>query len=90
MRKLAEDMNDALQWVKARGKTKMPEVEKVMTIVRGMTDAERDELFRLLEDLDKKTWDKERTEATRAFHGDGLTDDNIDEAVRKLRYEDRS
>lgn len=68
----------------------MPAVEEVMTIVRGMTDAERDELFRLLEQLDQKEWDKERAEATRAFHGAGLTDDDIDEAVRKLRYEGRS
>jgi formate dehydrogenase assembly factor FdhD len=68
----------------------MPAVEEVMTIVRGMTDAERDELFRLLDELDQKAWDKERADATRAFHAAGLTDDDIDEAVRKLRYEGRS
>ncbi len=56
----------------------MPAVEEVMTIVRGMTDAERDDLFRLLEELDQKTWDKERAAATRAFHDGGLTDDDID------------
>ncbi len=67
----------------------MPAVEEVMTIVRRMTDAERDELFRLLEDLDQQTWDKQRAEATRAFHDAGLRDDDIDEAVRKLRYEGR-
>lgn len=68
----------------------MPAVEEVMTIVRGMTEAERDELLRLLEELDQKTWNKERAEATRAFHDAGLTDEDIDEAVRKLRYEGRS
>ena len=68
----------------------MPAVEEVMTIVRGMTDAERDQLWQLLEELDQKPWDKERAEATQAFHGAGLTDADIDEAVRKLRYEGRS
>jgi hypothetical protein len=58
-----------------------------MTIVRGMTNAERDELFRLLEELDEAEWNRERAEASRAFHAAGLTDDDIDEAVRKLRYE---
>jgi hypothetical protein len=47
-------------------------------------------LFRVLEELDQKTWDKERAEATRGFHDAGLTDDDIDEAVRKLRHEGRS
>jgi hypothetical protein len=60
-----------------------------MTIVRGMTDEERDELFRLLDELDDRNWSRERAEATRAFHQARLTDDDIDEAVRKLRYESR-
>jgi hypothetical protein len=68
----------------------VPVVEEVMTIVRGMTDEERDELLRLLEELDDEAWRRERAEATRAFHSAGLTDEDIDEAVRKLRYEGRS
>ncbi|HKA05661.1 MAG TPA: hypothetical protein VKD71_00295 [Gemmataceae bacterium] len=68
----------------------MPVVDEVMTIVRGMTDEERDELFRLLEELDDEAWRRERAAATRAFHSAGLTDEDIDEAVRKLRYEGRS
>jgi hypothetical protein len=68
----------------------VPAVEEVMKIVRGMTDAERDELFRLLEEFDERAWHRERAEATRAFHSAGRTDDDIDEAVRKLRYEGRS
>jgi hypothetical protein len=68
----------------------MPAVDEVMTIVRRMTDAERNELFRLLEELDCREWDRERAEATLAFHAAGFTDDDIDEAVRKLRYEGRS
>ena len=68
----------------------MPAVEHVMTIVQGMTEAERDELFRLLEELDQRVWNNERAKATRAFHDAGLTDNDIDEAVRKLRYEGRS
>jgi hypothetical protein len=66
-----------------------PAVEEVMTIVRGMTPAERDELFELFEELDQKAWDRERADATRAFHSAGMTDDDTDEAVRKLRYEGR-
>lgn len=68
----------------------MPVVEEVMSIVRRMTDEERDELFRLLEELDDEAWQRERAEATRAFQRAGLTDDDIDEAVRKRRYEGRS
>jgi hypothetical protein len=71
-------------------RTNVPVVEEVMTIVRGMTDEERDELFRLLEELDDEAWRRERAAATRAFHSTGLTDEDIDEAVRKLRYEGRS
>lgn len=68
----------------------MPAVEEVMTIVRGMTDRERNELLERLEELDERTWHRERIEATRSFHSAGLTDNDIDEAVRKLRYEGRS
>jgi hypothetical protein len=81
---------ECLTMMKAKGRTKMPAVEEVMTIVRRMTDAEREELFQLLEELDQKAWDKGRAQATRAFHSAGLTDGDIDEAVRKLRYEGRS
>jgi ATP-dependent DNA ligase len=68
----------------------MPVVEEVMTIVRGMTDEERDELLRRLEELDEQRWQRERTETTRRFQAAGVTDDDIDETVRKLRYESRS
>ena len=68
----------------------VPVVEEVMTIVRGMSDVEREELFRRLEELDEREWKRERAAATQAFHRAGLTDDDIDEAVRKLRYESRS
>ena len=68
----------------------MPAVEEVMTIVRTMSEEEREELFRRIEEMDVWQWYKERDEATRTFHAAGLTDDDIDEAVRKLRYEGRS
>jgi len=68
----------------------MPAVDEVMTIVRRMTDDERAELRRRLDEFDEQEWQKELAESTRQFHATGTTDDDIDEAVRKLRYESRS
>ncbi len=68
----------------------MPVVEEVMTLVQGMTEAEREELFRRLEELDRKLWNDERHKATQAFHAAGMTDADVDEAVRKRRHETRS
>ena len=67
----------------------MPVVDQVMTMVESMTEKDRDELLRRLEELDRKLWTDERRKATQTFHAAGLTDDDIDEAVRKLRYETR-
>lgn len=67
----------------------MPAVEEVMTIVGQMTEDERTELRRRLDEIDEKEWQKELGESTRQFHAAGMTDDDIDEAVRKLRYEGR-
>src|SRR5436309_2154027 len=63
----------------------MPAVEEVMKIVRAMSEEERDLLFRLLADFDQSAWQRDRAEATRAFHAAGLTDDDIDQAVRPPR-----
>jgi hypothetical protein len=68
----------------------MPAVEEVMSIVRRMSDDEREELRRRLNEFDEQEWQKELAESTRQFHAAGLTDNDIDEAVRKLRYEGRS
>ena len=68
----------------------MPAVEEVMTLVKKLNDQELEELFRLIEEMDAWQWYKERDEVTRACHAGGLTDDDIDDAVRKLRYESRS
>jgi hypothetical protein len=68
----------------------MPAIEEVMAIVRGMSQAERDELFDRFDEFDRQVWNQERAEATQAFHSAGLTDDDIDAAVRKMRHESRS
>jgi hypothetical protein len=73
-----------------RRNTIMPAVAEVMTMVKNLNEQELEELFRLIEEMDSWQWYKEREEATRAFHAAGLTDDDIDEAVRKLRHEGRS
>ena len=67
----------------------MPIVEQVMTLVKRMTDEERAELRRQLDEFDEQEWQKELAESTRQFQAAGMTDDDIDEAVRKLRYEGR-
>jgi hypothetical protein len=67
----------------------MPAVEEVMTIVEQMTEEERMELRRRLDAIDEQEWQKELDESTRQFQAAGMTDDDIDEAVRKLRYEGR-
>ncbi len=67
----------------------MPVVEEVMSIVKRMTDEERIELRRRLDEFDEQEWQKELDESTKQFHAAGMTDNDIDEAVRKLRYEGR-
>jgi hypothetical protein len=67
----------------------MPAVEDVMSIVQRMTDEERMELRRRLDEFDEQEWQKELDESTRQFHAAWMTDDDIDEAVRKQRNEGR-
>jgi hypothetical protein len=54
-----------------------------------MTDEERTELRRRLDEFDEQEWQKALDESTGEFRAAGMTDDAIDEAVRKLRYEGR-
>jgi hypothetical protein len=61
----------------------MPAVEEVVTIVTRITDLKCIELRRRLDEFDEQEWQKELDESPRPFHGAGLTDDDIDEAVRR-------
>ena len=80
------------------GSVNLPDAETVMREisaripagVRRMTDGEREELRRRLDEFDEQEWQKELDHATQQFHESSMTDDVIDEAVRKLRYESRS
>jgi hypothetical protein len=72
------------------GADDMSKVEEILQVVRGLRHEEYLELRQALDDLDKAEWEAERARAAQEFRARGLTDDDIDEAVRQLRYEGRS
>lgn len=68
----------------------MSTVEEILQAVRTLAD---DDLIRLREALDemgKSEWEAARAQAAREWAASGLTDEDIDEGVRRLRYEGRS
>jgi Arc/MetJ-type ribon-helix-helix transcriptional regulator len=68
----------------------MSSVAEVLAAVRQMSDVDREAVRRTLDEIEEREFQEERVRATREFHARGLTDDDIDEAVRRLRYESSS
>ena len=67
----------------------MSTVAEVVAAVRRMSEADRDAVRRALDELEEAEFQAERARATRDFHARGLTDDDIDRAVERMRRESR-
>jgi hypothetical protein len=71
------------------GDAGMSKVEEILQAVRALGHEEYVALRQALDEMDKAEWEAERAKAARDWAASGLTDDDIDEAVRRLRYEGR-
>ena len=67
----------------------MNKVETILRAVRELNHEEYLELRLAMDEFDEAEWEAERARASADFHARGLTDDDIDEAVRRHRYEGR-
>ena len=67
----------------------MSNIAEVLAAVRQMSDDDREAVRRALDEIEERAFQEERIRATADFHARGLTDDDIDEAVRRHRYESR-
>jgi hypothetical protein len=67
----------------------MSKVEEILQAVRALDDDEYVALRQALDEMDRVDWEVERARATQEFHARGLTDEDIDAAVMRLRYEGR-
>jgi uncharacterized membrane protein len=67
----------------------MSTVEDILQAVRALKDDEYVRLREALDEMDKSEWEAERARAARDWAASGMTDDDIDAAVMRLRYENR-
>jgi plasmid maintenance system antidote protein VapI len=65
-------------------------VTEILEAVRRLTPDEVIELRRALDTLGAEEWDAALDQATAEWHRSGRTDDDIDAAVLRRRYEGRS
>jgi hypothetical protein len=64
----------------------MSSVAEVVAAIRQMSEQDRDEVRRVLDEMSEREFQEERAQAARDWAGSGLTDDDIDRAVAKLRH----
>jgi hypothetical protein len=68
----------------------MSTVEQILNAVRGLSFEEYLQLRSALDSLDETEWKAELERSTKQWNESGLTDDDIDRAVARRRYENRS
>jgi uncharacterized membrane protein len=64
-------------------------VEEILQAIRALGHEEYLELRQAMDEMDKAEWEAERARAARDWAASSLTDDDIDAAVMRLRYEGR-
>ncbi|MFO0810272.1 MAG: hypothetical protein U0746_16745 [Gemmataceae bacterium] len=67
----------------------MSKVQEILRAVRELSHEEYLELRASMDEFDEAEWEAARTQAARDWAATGLTDDDIDEAVRRRRHESR-
>ena len=68
----------------------MSKVDEILQAVRALSDDDYVRLREALDEMDRAEWDAERARAARDWAASGLTDEDIDAAVLRHRYEGRS
>jgi uncharacterized membrane protein len=68
----------------------MSKVEEIVEAVRALSDDDYVRLREALDEMDKAEWEAARAQAARDWAASGLTDDDIDAVVMRLRHEGRS
>lgn len=67
----------------------MSKVDEIMNAVRDLTFEEYLQLRTAMDALDEAEWEAEREKTAQEFQTAGMTDEDIDRAVVKRRYESR-
>jgi hypothetical protein len=67
----------------------MATVEEILDAVRGLSFEQYVQLRQSLDGLDEDEWRHELARSTANWKASGLTDEDIDRAVERRRYESR-